>query len=233
MPATRKEIAEDAEIKALARHSLSKELQLLYDTITDALFSGDPGRIQAALQSLTEDAGVQPLLPYFVQCASETVAKNLDDEDRQYVALELIKALLTNQHIFIEPYLHQLMPPILTCLIGKLPPLKIRYQAAAVLHILCNLYSDTYNTLIPRVCKTLVSALDGEGGKSKAGGIIGLIALGSHAIETLLVPKAADLIHEEQLRLLLEEAAQVWEPHCTNPDAFSDFQALLSSMHSE
>ena len=94
MPATRKEIAEDAEIKALARHSLSKELQLLYDTITDALFSDDTGRIQAALQSLTEDAGVQPLLPYFVQCASETVAKNLDNEERQHIALELIKALL-------------------------------------------------------------------------------------------------------------------------------------------
>ena len=225
-------MAEDAEIKALARHSLSKELQLLYDTIIDALFSNDTGRIQAALQSLTEDAGVQPLLPYFVQCTAETVAKNLDDQERQHIALELIKALLTNRHVFIEPYLHQLMPPILTCLIGKLPPLRIRYEAATVLHILCNMYSNVYNTLIPRVCKTLVSALDGEGGKSKAGGIIGLIALGSHAIETLLVPKVADLVGEEELRPLLNEAVKMWEGHCTNHAALAEVKELLSSMNS-
>ncbi len=73
----------------------------------------------SAIASLRNDAGIQQLLPYFVQFVAETVPKSLLSGLRLRMAMDVIGSLLHNEHIFIEPYLHQLMPPVLTCVVGK------------------------------------------------------------------------------------------------------------------
>ena len=35
------------------------------------------------------------------------------------IVLQALQSLLANSHVQMEPYLHQLMPAVLTCLVGK------------------------------------------------------------------------------------------------------------------
>lgn len=229
---TRKELQEDAEIKALARHTLSKELQLLYDLLIDAIYgrtADDAEQHNNALKLVGEDAGIQPLLPYFVQAIAEKVSKHLDNEIKLNVSLALARALLSNEHIFVEPYLHQLMPPVLTCLLGRLGHISARCEAAAVLQLICGAYGDVYASLLPRVCKTLSAALlQGEAKEetvergSRLGAIIGLTALGPNVLETLLIPSIDTIISaigsDGDERRALEEAINVWTPNASSSE---------------
>ena len=55
------------------KHHLSKEHQLYFETITNCLLSKDTSTVATALNSLRTDAGIQQLLPYFVQFIAEMV----------------------------------------------------------------------------------------------------------------------------------------------------------------
>lgn len=80
--------------------------------------------------------------------------------------------MLENPTLFVEPYLHQLTPPILTCLLtSALPPVPsdtypspptIRTLAASLLHLLLERHAYAYPSLLPRVTKTLLRGLAGE-----------------------------------------------------------------------
>jgi transcription initiation factor TFIID subunit 6 len=70
----KKPVKDDAaEIKQLVKNVLTKELQIYYEKITDAIMSDDQLLQKAAFASLYQDPGIQPLTPYFVQFASEKV----------------------------------------------------------------------------------------------------------------------------------------------------------------
>lgn len=81
--------------------------------------------------------------------------------------------MLENPTLFVEPYLHQLTPPILTCLLtSSLPtpasrdvypsPPTIRTLAASLLHLVLERHSYAYPSLLPRITKTLLRGLAGE-----------------------------------------------------------------------
>ena len=101
---SKKELQEEVEIKPLVRHVLSKELQTYYDTVIIDLQSADTERINAALYSVTTDSGLQQLVPYFVQFVTEMIPKNLHSLPQLHIYIGLIRSLLSNEHIFIEPY---------------------------------------------------------------------------------------------------------------------------------
>lgn len=82
--------------------------------------------------------------------------------------------MLENPTLFVEPYLHQLTPPILTCLLtSSLPPAPspdsfpspptIRTLAASLLHLVLERHSYAYPSLLPRITKTLLRGLAGDG----------------------------------------------------------------------
>lgn len=81
--------------------------------------------------------------------------------------------MLENPTLFVEPYLHQLTPPILTCLLTSSletphepdtypSPPTIRTLAASLLHLVLERHSYAYPSLLPRITKTLLRGLGGE-----------------------------------------------------------------------
>ncbi len=56
----------------LVKGILSKELQLYYDKITESVF--DDAKAIGAMESLSKDPGLQPLLPYFLQFITDNVS---------------------------------------------------------------------------------------------------------------------------------------------------------------
>lgn len=63
------------EIKPIVKHVLSKELQLYFEKVTEAIRGADEAARQNALASLKSDPGIHPLLPYFSQFVSDEVRR--------------------------------------------------------------------------------------------------------------------------------------------------------------
>ncbi|KAK5960668.1 TATA-binding protein-associated factor TAF6 PWA37_002099 [Arxiozyma heterogenica] len=121
---------QNIEVKPLVKHVLSKELQIYFDKIINVLTTKEQpenseanDKLQhmkaAALTSLKTDSGLHQLVPYFIQFIAEQITHNLSDLNLLTTILEMIYSLLSNQSIFLEPYIHSLMPSILTLLLAK------------------------------------------------------------------------------------------------------------------
>lgn len=175
---------------------LSKEMQQYYETITAASMSDDPNYRKVSLASVASDPGLQPLLPYFVKFCSDTVQQNLTNIKKLFCMVRFLEHLLLNKNFFHEPYLHQMIPILLTTVVCKqLGDLKddhwtLRTQAAKVLTSTVLSYSDSYPSLLPRVTRTLLVAIvdDEKSISSKYGAVVGLTMLGTNVISTCLKP---------------------------------------------
>ncbi|GJJ15644.1 hypothetical protein Clacol_009922 [Clathrus columnatus] len=206
-------IKRPANKEPLVKHVLSKELQLYYNRLTAALIPPptDSGKRTAALASLRIDAGLQSLLPYLVRWVAEGVVASLrsgldtEAEGRTIeVWLEVLGALLENTNFFIEPYLHQMLPPLLSILLTSTLPVShsthLRTLAAQILSRLLTAHSTTYPSLPPRVMKTLLLALiaPGRSKGTREGAVRGLMGVGKEATRKGLVESGGvKLVGEE------------------------------------
>ncbi|KAB5595903.1 Transcription initiation factor TFIID subunit 6 [Ceratobasidium theobromae] len=210
----------------LVKHILPRELQLYHDRLSSALVSGNERKKTAALSSLRADAGLQALLPYLIRWIGETVVRVLKGEGASHVGdegsdddamfgadeldrakldimLDALKAMLDNKTLFVEPYLHQIMPPILSILLtGSLgsssvftsfdanpPPRHVRMHAASLLSHVLTLHGPTYPSLGARVLKTLILGATAPGRQrgTREGALRGLSALGRVAAGRALI----------------------------------------------
>lgn len=191
----------DTEIKPLVKHVLSKELQLYFDKVIQALTSQEDTEEslhlkQAALTSLRSDPGLHQLVPYFVQFISEQITHNLNNIALLSTMLEVIYSLLSNDNIFLDPYIHALMPCILTLLLAKRigsqnddEHFAVREFASSLLEHVCKNYGKAYTTLKPRVTRTLLKAfLDSNKPVGTLyGAIIGLKNLGEEVVRIIIL----------------------------------------------
>jgi transcription initiation factor TFIID subunit 6 len=139
------------------------------------------------------------LLPYFAQFIAQEVTTHVRELARLTPLLRFVEALLTSAHFHVEPYLHQLMPVLLTCLVGKQlcgdPAVEdhwaLRDHAAALVGRVCGSHGGSYPTLLPRVTKTLLQALldVAKPLTTHYGAIRGLAALGPACWNTLVIPQ--------------------------------------------
>lgn len=170
----------NTEIKPLVKHVLSKELQIYFNKVVTALTTTDSSNPNAqhmraaALSSLKTDSGLHQLVPYFIQFIAEQITHHLSDLDLLTTILEMIYSLLSNESIFLNPYIHSLMPSILTLLLAKKlggAPVNnspeevreflektnaLRDFAASLLNYLLKKFPQIYKSLKPRVTRTLL-----------------------------------------------------------------------------
>ncbi|MFQ6641954.1 hypothetical protein Gotur_016712, partial [Gossypium turneri] len=115
-----KEDGLSVDVKLPVKHVLSRELQLYFDKIVDITMNKSVSILfKQALLSLATDSGLHPLVPYFTYFIADEVARNLNNFPLMFALMRVARSLLQNEHLHIEPYLHQLMPSIITCLVAK------------------------------------------------------------------------------------------------------------------
>lgn len=167
---------QNTEVKPLVKHVLSKELQIYFDKVITALTSKNSSSHlkNAALTSLKTDSGLHQLVPYFIQFIAEQITHHLSDLELLTSILEMIYSLLSNESIFLDPYIHSLMPSILTLLLAKqlgtVPNSEdeterlsflektnaLRNFAASMLDYVLKKFPQIYKSLKPRVIRTLL-----------------------------------------------------------------------------
>ncbi|URE18076.1 transcription initiation factor TFIID subunit [Musa troglodytarum] len=203
------------DLKLPVKHVLSRELQLYFDKITELTVTRPESILfKEALVSLAADSGIHPLVPYFSYFIADEVARSLNDLPILFALMRVVRSLLQNPHIHIEPYLHQLMPSIITCVVAKRLGSKItdnhwelRDFSANLAASVCKRYGHVYHNLQSRLTKTLINAfLD----PSKAltqhyGAIEGLAALGTSVVRLLVLPNLEPYLQLLEPEMQLEK----------------------------
>lgn len=186
------------DVKASVKHVLSRELQLYFAKITELILNGaEPSLLKAALASLATDSGLHSLVPYFTQFISDEVTRSLDEFPLLFSLMRAVQSLLLNPHIHLEPYLHQLMPAVITCLVAKRlggnsleDHWPLRDFTASIVAFICRRFGSAYLNLQPRVTRTLLHAfMDPKRAITQQyGAIQGLAALGPRVVRLLVLP---------------------------------------------
>jgi transcription initiation factor TFIID subunit 6 len=202
-------------------HELSKELQLYFDRVTATVRGGGVGPeapvLRAALESLQTDNGIHQLVPYFVRFAQEEVATSLKNLPRLTAVIAAVRALVSNPHVHVELYLHQLMPSVVTCLVAKKlggepsdldDHCLLRERAAETMALVCAKFGEQYPTIQPRITRTLVKALLDQTKPlaTRYGAVVGLAALGPRVTRLLILPHLRQVL--ETLEPMLAEGEE-------------------------
>ncbi|KAG9146754.1 hypothetical protein Leryth_005082 [Lithospermum erythrorhizon] len=221
------------DIKLPVKHVLSRELQLYFEKITELIVSRSNSKLfKQALVSLATDSGLHPLVPYFTYFVADEVSRNLNNFTLLFALMRLVWSLLQNSHIHIEPYLHQLMPSVVTCLVAKRLGNKLsdnhwelRNFTANLVALVCKRYGHVYHTLQPRLTRTLLHAFMDP---TKAlpqhyGAIQGLSALGSSVVRLLILPNLEPYLRLLEPEMQLEKQKNEMKRH----EAWRVYGALL------
>ncbi|KAL7424833.1 histone H4-like TAF Taf6, SAGA complex subunit [Cryptotrichosporon argae] len=227
-PAARGPATGVAALRPSAKSHLSTELQLYFIRLTTALIppsvplpspDSDAERHRlAALASVRSDAAVAGILAYLVRWVAESITKSLTSPLAVLGCLvDTVEALLDNESVFVEPYLHQFLAPLLSILLtiplGPFPPVPssagepssfdTRLRASSVLKKLVDSYGPAYPGLVPRLLSTLTRTLnlppfpsplgaDTPPAGRYEGAVLGLAALGPHAVRQTLWGNGGD-----------------------------------------
>lgn len=97
------------QVTQLLPRLLSEELKLYYSRITSAVERGGATPVtrqqqDAALQSLSQDPGLQELVPFMVSYVTRNLFKNVGNPEHCRILIRLANALLDNTHIHLELY---------------------------------------------------------------------------------------------------------------------------------
>ncbi|XP_052177994.1 transcription initiation factor TFIID subunit 6 isoform X3 [Diospyros lotus] len=223
------------DIKLPVKHVLSRELQLYFDKITElAVSRSDSALFKEALVSLATDSGIHPLVPYFTCFVADEVSRGLNDFRLLFALMRLVWSLLQNPHIHVEPYLHQLMPSVVTCLVAKRlgrsgknadNHWELRDFTANLVALICKRFGHVYNNLQTRLTKTLVHAfLDPKRALTQHyGAIQGLAALGPNVVRLLLLPNLETYVKLLEPEMLLPKPKETMKWY----EAWRVYGALL------
>ncbi len=204
----------DLGVQPLLSHTLSQELMLYFNNVTTVLAdsSASPdsaARRSSVFRSLRRDPGLQQLVPYLSRWVIAQVTLALRQRPRPpwllaglYSLMRAVNCMLSNSHIRLELYLHQLMPAVLSCVLNKrlsaVPTQdhwRLRDYAAGIVRDVCATYGSDYPRLQPRISKTLHNALTAAKKplSTRYGALVGIAALGPLATEQLMLPHFSQL----------------------------------------
>lgn len=186
-------------VKPVVAHVVSQELRLYFVKISEIVkgVKGDADALATALESLATDTGLNQLVPYFVQLVTDETTANIRNLTVLNNLIRMVRALVSNTSLSIEPYLHQIMPPVITCMVAKrlsASPTEdhwsLRDAAASVLAFIVRRFGGAYPNIQPRITRTLLRAfLDPSRPlPTHYGAIIGLSALGPRVVRAILLP---------------------------------------------
>nr|CAD7569480.1 unnamed protein product [Timema californicum] len=196
---------ETVHVKQLATHELSVEQQLYYKEITEACVGSDEARRAEALQSLASDPGLHEMLPRMCTFIAEGVKVNVVQNNLALLIylMRMVKALLDNQSLYLEKYLHELIPSVATCIVSKQlcmrPELDnhwaLRDFASRLMAQICKNFNTSTNNVQTRVTRMFSSALQGDKTllSSLYGAIEGLSELGTEVIKVFILPRVKNI----------------------------------------
>ncbi|KAK4795001.1 hypothetical protein SAY86_012995 [Trapa natans] len=229
-----REDGDPIDIKMPVKHMISRELQLYFDKIKElTLHRSDNMLFKQVLLSLATDSGIHPLVPHFTHFIFDEVQRNLDKIPVLFALMRMVRSILQNMHIHVEPYLHQLLPSVITCAVTKRMGIKVsdnhwdlRDFSTRLVASICKRFGHAYQNLQPRIMRTLLHTfLDpNKTLPQHYGAIQGLAALGPGVVRFLILPNL-----EPYLQLLKPEMQNSQPDEIKRREAWRVYGALMSA----
>lgn len=198
---------DNPNFRPAVKHAVSQEQILFFEKVQAALLDDSPDpevhRLrQAALAAVIAEPGTHQLMPYYVNFIANQVTHYLDDLFVLRQMMELTNALISNEHIFVDPYASALCAPVLTCLLGRRlgsengsDAVKEQYQlrevAASLIGQIAQKYSGSNKVLRPKLTRSCLKAFLNPSMPPQVwyGAILGILAAGGpEAIKVLVLP---------------------------------------------
>ncbi|XP_054990850.1 transcription initiation factor TFIID subunit 6 isoform X4 [Sorex araneus] len=201
-------------LKPRSIHELSVEQQLYYKEITEACVGSCEAKRAEALQSIATDPGLYQMLPRFSTFISEGVRVNVVQNNLALLIylMRMVKALMDNPTLYLEKYVHELIPAVMTCIVSRQLCLRpdvdnhwaLRDFAARLVAQICKHFSTTTNNIQSRITKTFTKSWVDEKTPwtTRYGSIAGLAELGHDVIKTLILPRLQQ--EGERIRAVLD-----------------------------
>ncbi|ERE75129.1 transcription initiation factor TFIID subunit 6-like protein, partial [Cricetulus griseus] len=167
-----------------------------------------------ALQSIATDPGLYQMLPRFSTFISEGVRVNVVQNNLALLIylMRMVKALMDNPTLYLEKYVHELIPAVMTCIVSRQLCLRpdvdnhwaLRDFAARLVAQICKHFSTTTNNIQSRITKTFTKSWVDEKTPwtTRYGSIAGLAELGHDVIKTLILPRLQQ--EGERIRSVLD-----------------------------
>ncbi|XP_058061662.1 transcription initiation factor TFIID subunit 6 isoform X2 [Anopheles bellator] len=205
---------ETVQVKQLATHELSVEQQLYYKEITEACVGSDEARRAEALTSLSCDPGLHEMLPRMCTFIAEGVKVNVVQNNLALLIylMRMVRALLDNPALYLEKYLHELIPCVSTCIVSRQLCMRpeidnhwaLRDFAARLMAQICKNFNTSTNNLQTRVTRLFSAALQNDKThlSSMYGALEGLSELGTEVIKVFIVPRLRFI--SERVEVLLQ-----------------------------
>ena len=226
-----------AEVTPLARHSLSAEQQTWLEVVTNAVRDcrppkeGEPveaarwSSLASALARVAQDGSTHGLAAHLSAFVASEVMGNLRCLSVLTACVRLVNAMLSSLAISneLERYVHQILPAVLTCVVGKRlcegpaeDHWRLRHLAALVVGRVLARYKAKYPDLQSRLTRTFLEALQDAKKPLPTlyGAIVGLTTLGPLVVHLLLVPAVPEI--SRRLAAILDPPP---EPAAAAPDA--------------
>ncbi|KAF6144976.1 hypothetical protein GIB67_013327 [Kingdonia uniflora] len=210
-----KEATIPIDLKLPVKHVLSKELQVYFEKITELTVSRSESVLfKEALVSLATDSGLHPLVPYFTYFIEDEVGRSLNDIRLLFALMRVVRSLLRNPHIHIEPYLQQLVPAVITCFVARRlgnrfsdNHWELRNFSASLVASICKRFAHVYHNVQTRVIRTLWHAYmdPTKSMTTHYGAIQGLAAMGPTAIRFYILPNLKAYMQLLEPEMLLEK----------------------------
>ena len=229
---------ESIRIRELQHRLLSEELQLYYQRVTSTINNpySTNTEINTILMGITNDVGIQEIIPFLsrfiasglmLSSSSSSSKKKNTAKHNGSIAycrklVQVFNAMLSNKHVHLDLFLHQLISPLGTCIVVKKISSNnddddeqqhwaLREEAARTLVKACNLYGGQYTTLRPRIIKLLTQqALRVDRPLvTQYGGIVGITNFGPRAIDAFILPLVGTYWERWEDELILVSSSSI------------------------
>lgn len=209
------------KLKSLLPHDLSMEQQIYFKEITEACVGSDEQKRTEALNSLSSDPGLHQLLPRFIIFISEGVRLNISQFNMAILIylMRIAKSLIDNKSIYLEKYLHELLPSILSCQLSKQLCARpeqdnhfaLREFCARLIGQIVKTYTPTLTPLQNKIVKIYLKSMqsDKTSFSTLFGAIVGFAELGNEICESFVFPL---------VRALGERITQILDSPATNQE---------------
>ncbi|XP_015758835.1 PREDICTED: TAF6-like RNA polymerase II p300/CBP-associated factor-associated factor 65 kDa subunit 6L [Acropora digitifera] len=191
--------------------------------------------LQVALRDLQTNPKLSSLLSHFVNFIASAVKSYGHDLTQLSKLLSLVRSLIENQSLFLEPYVIQLVTSVMYCLLESLAVSlnpqndhwRLRDDAAHILARISRKCSNPVNYLRQQLLMTLQEVLldDGRPFCSHYGAVVGLTELGSEALEQYMLPHLRP--YWNQLQQVLDDSSQT--NALLQDEAYQVYGALLKA----
>ncbi|XP_031574413.1 TAF6-like RNA polymerase II p300/CBP-associated factor-associated factor 65 kDa subunit 6L [Actinia tenebrosa] len=182
-----------------AQHkSLSQACINYYEQITKSVLGENDRCRKVSLNDLKSNPKILSLLAYFVNFISSGVKTYSHDMKQLSHLLSMVRSLIDNPSLFLEPYVIQLVTAVMYCLLESLAVSfnpandhwRLRDDAARILAHISRKCNNSVNYLRQQLLMTLQEVLvdDGRPYCSHYGAVVGLTELGPEALEQFLLP---------------------------------------------